>query len=258
MRKRKRTTVKKRPSKTRTKKTSKKSFKLPSNAKMLTYIASAPLPPRFMTLFTYANTGIMPANTTNADKWVCKMNDPVFPFIKNGTFGYSGFYGPVKALNTLEPSGLAALMNTSMYKYFRVNWSSISVRFIPQDTGDSVAVCIIPFNSLTTLPATLTYDWAEQQQGAVTKIFTNSNCTQWLSNKGTVSYVTGVDPKAIEYDLSNQYNGSFAASPVALCYWYVFYKTFSAVQNIAQIGIECKGNYLTELWNFANMNMPET
>lgn len=192
---------------------------------------------------SYENTSTM-AGAHGNDYFLVALNGCVHPM--DTPHSATGFPGPSVAVNQLEPTGLGFLLNTQMFRSFVVRWAAIQFRMAVISPLDTVYAAILP-NTAGTTPS-VSYVDAAHMPNVTTKLFTSSNSTQWLSNSGSIATLSGIDQKAIDYDLSYNYSGTYSTAPAELMMWTIAYK-WSNGSNTDPLIMEVKGQYIIEFFD---------
>jgi len=187
-----------------------------------------PLPPRYKTSMTISNAGFVAGGTASTFFEV----------------GFNSLQNPFQALSAIpgnalplgnDPIGYSQLVDLDSYTKYRVYASKMTIDMAIQDPADQIGVCIIPADAGIT-PAT--YESLIQKPLAEHKVFSSQSDDKTITSYKQITTVAGVKRQAIEYDLSNQYNGTVSAVPLQNYTWYVRIKPFNLDKQYTKTGYE--------------------
>jgi hypothetical protein len=210
-----------------------------------------PLPPRYKTSFETYNTGYFTASSAYATNgYFVELNTLIQPF--NNTF--SVLPNPQINVSTQYPTGLTSLLNVNAYVAYRVYRSEIKFRLAPQVTSDNVTAVILPAADGTT--ATLLT--AKSQPFATEMAWNPSQTQRWLKNSISLSKLAGVTARAIQDDLSLQYDGSIGIAPAAQYFWQIYIRDLNNNNVNTLYGWECYVTHYVELFNLQTGDLKQT
>jgi len=176
-----------------------------------------PLPPRFRTVMFTGFKGVFAASV-NSYQAFCKLNCVSLPFIGGG------WSNSVPLITTLQPAGLSAIFNSSLYNRFRVIASRLVVVVSPENAADIILTTISPSGFANT-PATAPVAISQPYTTTKTISYATPLKDRTIINRVSVAQFLGVRPQAIQDDLSGQFIGNIiSGSPVdpsSTHYWVV-------------------------------------
>lgn len=217
-----------------------------------------PFPTVFQTKFKtcvqgFIKSGIGLANATLN----LKMNSPFLPMYEGVSTGLTNgtYYGSVSpAPSTLYPGGYSSLANANLYTKYRVIGCKILMRFVNQSLSDNgFIVTITP--TLVTSPSS---SGVALEQPWTKKILCSQGKQNVISNYVTQHQIIGCKKRALEFDLSGQYEGAYNADPTKAIDWVVCFAGLDGASTVGVIPFELELTHYTKLWTANQAGLLET
>lgn len=217
-----------------------------------------PFPTIFQTKFKTCLQGFIKSGIGLANATInLKLNSVYLPTYEGVSTGLanSTYYGSVSpAPSTLAPGGFSSLCNANLYTKFRVIGCKILMRFVNQSLSDNgFIVTITP--TLTTTPAS---SGVCLEQPWVKKILCSEGKQNIISNYCTQHQILGVNKRAIEYDLTGSYEGTYATNPSVGMFWNVAFAGLDGASTTGVIPFELELTHYCKLWTINQAGITET
>lgn len=233
--------------------------KINANKEMIKFMpmgSQVPVPQRYRCKFVTSVQFNMIVGAGGAASGIIpvKMNSIFHPWANSGLGAnpYANF-GP-QAVGTLQPSGYASLINANLYKRWRVYSSAIELKFNPSAQADTLIVAVTPSDN----PAIPTSSAQAQQQPYCKFRIQQSNQIGVVKNYITQHKLVGATKRAIEDDLSGNFQGNAGGDPADVLYWVINWSTVDTLANTTPIICEIKLTYYCELFGDFGAALLET
>lgn len=227
--------------------------KYSANSNMVVYMAPRQLPfaPRYRCKMTACIYGSQPAGVSSGH-YYAKLNGAHLPL--NGTWP-TATVPPVASLN---PTGYSAIINSTLYQNVRVYASKFEIEFLPQALTDTVEVTVTP-SQTSANPATTQVAMAQENTKSMfmSSSKTNSKSGSAITNAIAVHKFIGVSNRAIEDDLSGNYDHTFNGDPFALLFWVVNWACPDGVITATPLEFRAKITIYLEAWNMTSATVTE-
>jgi len=210
-----------------------------------------PLPPRFKTKFTMFGKLVLASGFTNANGAI-SANELTAPF--NNTF--MGMWSNVNpAFATNQPTAMTTLLNANCYENYRVYASSIKLK-IPQIAAlDCCEVLTIPVTDINLTAS----EFRKLAQQPYSKWITTTNARQnFVKNYMTTHKIYGTTARAVQDDVSTNFQGNLGQAPFKTWFWYVFVQSSDLQNTTNDIVLDVQIDYYVELWNLQTGLLVET
>lgn len=216
-----------------------------------------PFPSKYFTKFTGTLTGRLAAATLTDKQLPIKMNSIITPFDQctDPAFTFPSINPLVYVL-----AGTSNLLNVNMYNYFRVLGCRIDIDIQPDDISDVMMCTVTPTNSdlfptnvreATEQKFTMIGTFGNGREPVITTMSGRIlNKARSMKHYMTTAKFLGVPKKAIDYDLSGVYTGSYASDPAGLHYWNVWIGPLDGVATSSPVAFRITVTYYTEVYGF--------
>lgn len=215
--------------------------KMTASKDLIVYMSpqQMPFPPRYRTKLQCDLQGYVTSATAASGNFYFLMNSIYLPAASGG------FPNSSPAIASLLPTGYSSLLNAHLYQRFRVFASKITVQVVPSAQADTVNFTITPSNAAGTPSVTYT----AMAQPYTTSRLCQSNQKSFVKNFITQHKLEGVPKKAIEDDLSGNYEGSYATQVNQPRYWNCNWSTVDAVNTTTPLLFVVRLEYFVEMWS---------
>jgi hypothetical protein len=197
-------------------------------------------------------TGYAGSANTSGHEFVI-FNSADYPF-----YG-SGWMNPNETLNTLRPTGIAALLNVNVYSRYRVLAATLVLNFLPLGEGDVVSASITPATTVSTYPTT--YSQASTQPWTVRQLFSSgrrNGAASGLSLHVTTAQIVGVPASAMVFDPTGQTTGAYNAAPGTPLYFVINWETVDTAGLVNNLPYTVCLTQEIELWTECTGSFPQT
>lgn len=218
-----------------------------------------PFRSKYFTKLTGTLTGRLAAATLADQILPIKMNSVYLPFEQCTA---AAFTFPSITTTSYQMAGFNNIFNVNLYNYYRVLGCRIDIDLQPDDIADVMNCTITPTNNIG-FPTNVRE--ATEQKFTVLGVFGNGrdpvittmSGRQMPKAKSLTSYMTtarflGVPKKAVEYDLSQTYTGTYTSDPLGLHYWAIWMNPLDGVATTSPVAFRISVVYYVEAFGFVH------
>lgn len=215
---------------------------------------ACPLPNRWITKTSCANQGYYPSATGIGGYWQVSMNCPMFPFGTTAIGSGTTLPTPSTAIATLNSLGFAYICNNHMYNSYRVLASEITVRMVPTNLTDPIAVVIYPAPQ----GAYQNYSTADNMPHGKNWLCTTEKGSTTMKNSISTAKVFGVSPQCVKDDISNEFSAQVGFVPSRGANWYVAFTDLTQANIAAKLVFDVKVEFVVEFFELNYSNLTQT
>lgn len=184
--------------------------------------------------------GWIPAGT-GTNQYFVRGNSVYLPWIGGN------WANALPAIATTNPQGYASLVNADIYQKWRVISSRIKIQLQPEAAVDNV-ICSVTPTFLAAQPATVEKALAHEFSRSANISMSQPTGSQTIVNKITTHRLLGVRKQALLDDLSGQYIGATAATPLLTWSWLINFDTSDKTVTINRLAYRVDMEYDVELF----------